>query len=84
MLGRYSFIFDAVNHRTCNVQPFDPGTGIAKKVPIVDGALANDCPYTHKAYLLAFKNALHVLSVSHNLIPPFIMREARSTVNDTA
>ncbi len=35
-----------------------------------------------KTYLLTFKNALYVPSMSHNLIPPFIMQEAGLIVND--
>ena len=35
-----------------------------------------------KTYILAFRNALHVPSMNHNLIPPFVMREAGLTVND--
>ncbi len=35
-----------------------------------------------KTYLLTFKNALYVPSISHNLIPPFIMRAAVLIVND--
>ena len=35
-------------------------------------------------YVLLFQNALHVPTLEHNLIPPFILREARITVNDTA
>jgi len=35
-----------------------------------------DCPYQHKLFLLIFKNDLHVPSMNHNLISPFIMEEA--------
>ena len=35
-----------------------------------------------KTYLLTFRNALYVSSMSHNLIPPFIMRAAGLIVND--
>ena len=35
-----------------------------------------------KTYLLTVRNALHVETMSHNLIPPFIMREAGLIVND--
>ena len=33
-------------------------------------------------YLLIVLNALHVQTMSHNLIPPFILREAGVKVND--
>ncbi|KAL7538844.1 hypothetical protein ACHAXR_009411 [Thalassiosira sp. AJA248-18] len=35
-----------------------------------------------KTYLLIVRNALYVSSMQHNLIPPFIMREAGLVVND--
>ena len=51
-------------------------------MPIIDGALAYDCPYTHETYILIVRNALHVNAMDHNLIPPFIMREGGVIVND--
>ena len=36
-----------------------------------------------KTYLLVVQNALYIESMTHNLIPPFIMREAGLVVNDT-
>ena len=83
VLGRNCFVFDSVQGRHCDVQPFDPSIGCAKKVPIVDGAIAYDCPISHKTYLLIVRNALHIPSMDNNLIPPFIMREAGISVNDT-
>ncbi|KAL7534954.1 hypothetical protein ACHAXR_006167 [Thalassiosira sp. AJA248-18] len=50
--------------------------------PIVDAAIAYDCPYTMKTYILIVRSALYVISMQHNLIPPFIMREAGLVVND--
>ena len=84
LLGRHSFIFDSQPGRTCDVQPFDPSIGTATKVPIVDGALAYDCPFSQKTYILIFRNALHIPSMTHNLIPPFILRKAGITVNEAA
>ena len=82
LLGRDCFVFDGVQGRTCNVVPYDPSLGIGKKIPIVDGAVAYDCPYTHRTYILIIRNALHVPTLNHSLIPPFIMREAGLIVND--
>ena len=84
VLGRNTFIFDSPPKRTCDVQPFDPNLGAVTKVPIVDGAVAYDCPFTHKTYILIFRNALHLPSLHHNLLPPFILREAGLIVNETA
>eukprot|EP00957_Ditylum_brightwellii_P128393 9792090-Ditylum_brightwellii.AAC.1 len=53
------------------------------KVKLVDAALKYDCPHQDKSYLLLVRNTLHVPSMDHNLIPPFMLREAGITVNDT-
>ena len=45
-----------------------------KYVPIVDGVLACDCPYTGEVFVLLMRNALHVPSMEHNLAWPFMMR----------
>jgi len=68
--------------RTVEVNPFADVCNKVKNVPIVDAAVAYDCPYTGETYLLIMRNALYVPSMDHNLIPPFIMREAGLTVND--
>ena len=82
VLGKHCFVFDNIHGQTCKVQPFDPSLGTVKEVPIVDATVAYDCPYTHKTYILMFRNALHVPSMENNLVPPFIMREAGLLVND--
>ena len=52
-------------------------------VPIVDAAVIYDDPYTRKKYLLIARNALHVPSMQHHLVPPFVLREAGLIVNKT-
>lgn len=84
LLGKDAYVFDGVQDRSCTVQPFDPSLGLAKKVPIVDGAIAYDCPYSMKTFIFIFKNALYVPSLDHNLIPPFILREAGLYINEVA
>ena len=84
VLGKHSYVFDKVPFRTCDVLPFDPKLGVAKRVPIIDGAIAYDCPFTLKTFVLMFRNALHVPDLEHNLIPPFILREAGIKVNEAA
>ena len=73
VLGKECFIFESTG-KTCNVQPFSDELGVASDVPIVDAALAYDCPFTNYTYILIVRNALHIASMNHNLIPPFIMR----------
>ena len=68
--------------RTADVRAFSDKVDKLESVPIVDSALAYDCLKIIKTYLLIVKNALHITSMQHNLIPPFIMREAGIEVND--
>ena len=68
--------------RTVDVRSFSYEVDKLESVPIVDATLAYDCPKILNTYLLIVKNALHIPSMQHNLIPPFIMREADLEVND--
>ena len=81
VLGKDCFVFESTG-KTCNVEPFDPNLGTAQNVPIVDAAIAYDCPYTYETFILIIRNALHIKTMHHNLIPPFIMREGGVIVND--
>ena len=60
--------------RTCNVQPFSTKLVIDADVPIVDGEISYYCPYTKTTNMLIVSKALHIPTMDHNLIPPFIMR----------
>jgi hypothetical protein len=81
VLGKHSYIFESTG-RTCDVMPFTNDLGVAKNIPIVDGALAYDCPYTRDTFILIVRNALYIPSNENNLIPPFIMRQGGVIVND--
>ena len=83
VLGRHSFIFETTG-RTCTVYPFTDDLGKATDIPIVDGAIAYDCPHSGITYLLLLRNVLYMPNMSHNLIPPFIMQEGGLIVNDRA
>ena len=52
------------------------------RVPLVDAAIHYEDEKTGKSYILVVRNAIWVKSMTTNLIPPFIMREAGITVND--
>ena len=80
VLGEHAFIFESTK-RTCNIQPFDPSLGIASKIPIVDGDVVYECPYTGEIYVLIVRNALYIPHLQNNLIPPFVMRAAGVTLN---
>ena len=83
VLGRNCFVFEWFG-QTCSVKPFSDDLGNVNNVPIVDAAIAYDCPYRHETYILLVRNALYMPSLEDNLIPPFILREGGVIVNDTA
>ena len=68
--------------RHAQVSPFSPDLDDLQRVPIVDACIAYDDPYSGKAFLLVVYNALHLPSMDHNLIPPFILREAGIEINE--
>ena len=82
VLGAYAFIFESTN-RTCNVHPFNPSLGTASKISIVDVAVVYKFPYKGEIYVLIVRNALHIPHLQKNLIPPFVMRAAGVTLNET-
>ena len=67
-----------------DVNVFSPDVGTMSRVPIVDAVLGYDCPISGKTTLLVARNALFVESMDHNLISPFIMREAGLEVDKQA
>ena len=81
VFGRNSIVI-AESGRYAEVNPFTPDLDSLKRVPIVDAAIAYDCPYSLKTYILVARNVLHVPTMEHNLVPPFIMREAGLEVNE--
>ena len=68
--------------RFANVQAFSPSIEGLSRVPIVDAAIIYACSFTMQSYTLVIKNALYVDNMDHNLIPPFVMREAGIKVNE--
>ena len=81
VVGRQATVFGSTG-KCADVRPFSNDCSKLEAVPIVDAAVAYDCPYTMQTYILTVRNALHVSSMPHNLVPPFIMREAGLVVND--
>lgn len=81
VLGADVFIL-ARSGLSADVNAFSPEHDTIRRVPIVDGAILYECPYTFTNWILVFKNALYVPSMTHHLIPPFLMREAGVRVND--
>ena len=81
VLGEQATVISRSN-TVAEVSAFAEDCNKLSEGPIVDAAIAYDCPLSLKTYLLIVRNALHVPSMRHNLIPPFIMREAGHKVND--
>ena len=54
------------------------------RIQIVDAAICYDCPFTRTVHLLVIRNALYVPAMIHNLLPPFLLREAGLIVKDTS
>ena len=81
VFGKHSVIL-SYSGRHAEVNAFTPDLDKLHRVPIVDAAIAYDCPYSMKTYILIGRNALHVKSMETNLVPPFIMREAGIELND--
>ena len=61
--------------RYADVNAFSNDLGQMKRVPIKDMAIVYDCLYQKKTFILIIRNTLHVPSMNHNLIPPFILDE---------
>jgi hypothetical protein len=81
VLGKFSFIFESTG-QTCSVIPFSKDLGVAENVPVVDGAIAYDDPFTGQVYILICRNALYIPSMDNNLLPPFILRAGGVRLND--
>ena len=81
VIGHHSRIIHDTG-KTAQVSPFTNTYEALQSVPIVDAAIAYDCPFTDQTFILVCTNALSIPTMSHNLIPPFILREAGVTVND--
>ena len=64
-----------------DVSPFTPDYQ-PLTVPLVDATVRYDNPYNGKPYILVLWNALYVLSMENNLVPPFMLREMGVTMND--
>ena len=71
VIGKHAYIL-AETGKMVELNPFTP-TYKPIKAPIVDAAMQYDSPYNGKSYILVVRNALHVPSMSNNLLPPFML-----------
>ena len=54
-----------------------------ERVEIGDVAMAYDDPYTGATTILIMRNSLLIDSMDHNLLPPFLIREASLFLDET-
>ena len=80
VVGKHAYII-AETGKTVDVSPFTPDYK-PLTVPLVDATIKYDNPYNGKSCILGLCNALHVLLMDNNLIPPFRLREMGVAVND--
>ena len=80
VVGKHAYII-AETGKKVDVSPFTPDYKLLT-IPLVDAMVKYNNPYNGKTYILVLCNALYVLSMDHNLIPPFMLREMGVTVND--
>ena len=66
---------------TVDVAPFTPDYKPISE-ELVDAALKYECPYSGEINILIIRRGLHVPSLTHNLLPPFMLREAGITINE--
>ena len=82
VIGKQVFIFIHSGQYE-NVRAFTDEVKGITEVSIVDAVIAYDCPQSGQTYLLVVRNSLCVPSMEHNLMPPFILREAGLVLHDT-
>ncbi len=81
-LGKHCTIIEYTG-RTVQVNAFASEVGSLKNIPVVDAVVVFDDLYGDgPPYFIVFYNALYIPSMSHHLIPPFLLREAGLVVNE--
>ena len=66
---------------TTEVIPLTFSYDTLKNFLFVDAIIAYDCLFSGKTYLMVCHNSLFFSLMTHNLIPPFILREEKTVVN---
>ena len=80
VIGRNACILSKIGE-TVDVAPFTPDYKPIS-VELVDAALKYECPYSGEVKILIIRRGLHVPSMTHNLLPPFMLREAGIQINE--
>ena len=80
VIGRNAYILSKICE-TVDVAPFTPDYKPIS-VELVDAALKYECPYSGEVKILIIRRGLHIPSMTHNLLPPFMLREAGIQINE--
>ena len=80
VIGRNADILSKIGE-TVDVAPFTPDYKPIS-VELVDAALKYECPYSGEVKILIIRRGLHVPSMTHNLLPPFMLSKAGIQIND--
>ena len=80
VIGRNAYILSKIGE-TVDVAPFTPDYKPIS-VELVDAALKYECPYSGEVKILIIRRRLHIPSMTHNLLPPFLLREAGIQINE--
>ena len=73
VVGKYCKVLESTGRRA-TVSGFTTDLGKPMSVPVVNAAVAYDCEYTGKTYIMTICNALYFENMEVNLVPPFMMR----------
>ncbi len=65
------------------VTPFSSDLPVWEKFEIGDAAMYYDDPVSLQTYILVLRNALLIPTMSHNLLPPFLVCEAGLFLDET-
>jgi hypothetical protein len=65
------------------VTPLSSDLPVMERVEIGDVAMAYDDLFSGETFLLVLRNALLISSMDHNLLPPFLVREASLFLDKT-
>ena len=80
VIGRNAYILSKIGEAV-DVAPFTPDYKTIS-VELVDAALKYECPYSGEVKILIIRRGLYVPSMTHNLLPPFMLREAGIHINE--
>ena len=80
VVGRNCYILSRPG-KSVDVSPFTPDYEPIT-VELVDAAIYYESPFDGREYVFVLHNALHCPSMKHNLLPPFMLREAGFAVSE--